>query len=147
MPVVTTPAIDHEVTRRLRIAVLRLSRLLRQQAEGDITPSVLSALSSVEHRGPLTIGDLATIENVTPPTMTRIVDRLESMGWVERCPDPDDRRVVRVKASRAGRAYAESARERYSAFLADRMDGFTAKELSQLKAALPLLERLVEGAE
>lgn len=136
-----------EIAPRLRVAVLRLARRLRQQAEGDVTPSTLSALSTLERRGPMTLGELAAIENVQPPTMTRIVGRLEELGYVERQVDPDDRRVARATATAAGKEYAARARDRYNAWLAERLDDLPAADRKRLAAALPALERLLDEAE
>src|SRR5712691_11828192 len=88
----------------LRLAVVRLARRLRQRADTGSTPSMLSALASIERLGPLTIGEVAAVERVAPPSMTPIVSRLEAGGLVAREIDPEDRRVSRVTASRDGRA-------------------------------------------
>src|SRR5947207_2485514 len=68
----TTVQTDTQLASRLRLAVMRLARVLRQKAQDPITPSQLSALVSVERDGPVTLGDLAALEIVQPPTMTRI---------------------------------------------------------------------------
>src|SRR5216683_4488235 len=91
-----------QLAARLRIAVARLSRKLRQQsaeAHGDITASQLAALGSIEHRGPISLGELASIEQVQPPSMTRIVGRLEELGFASRQVDPGDRRIARASAT------------------------------------------------
>src|SRR3712207_4690713 len=94
----------------LRLAVMRLARRLRQQAEGDVTPSQHAALASVDRFGPLTLGELAAVEQVQPPTMTKIVTKLEELGFVVREADPRDRRVARVRLSEAGQAYLAESR-------------------------------------
>ena len=78
--------VDRELVVQLRLAVMRLARRLRQQTEGEITASQLSALSSVDRLGPLSLGALAAVERVRPPTLTRIVGRLEAAGLVVRRP-------------------------------------------------------------
>src|SRR2546423_13827260 len=93
------PTTDAELAARLRLAVTRLARRLRQEtqnADGDVPPSGLSALSSIERLGPLTLGELSAVERVQPPTMTKVVAGLESLGLVSRTVDPADRRVARV---------------------------------------------------
>src|SRR5436190_23893425 len=77
----------------LRLAVMRLARRLRQQSEPDITPSMLSALSTIERHGPMTLSELAAYERVQPPTITSVLGRLESAGLIARDTDVDDRRV------------------------------------------------------
>jgi len=127
---------------QLRLAVMRLARRLRQESVGDITQSQLSALSAVDHSGPLSLGELAEIERVAPPSMTRIAARLEERGLVARSADVADRRIARVEATDAGRALLDATRTRRDAFLAVRLDAMTAEERDVLARALPLLERL-----
>ncbi len=127
---------------QLRLAVLRLSRRLRQQAVGDITPSQLSALTAVERHREVTLGELAAIERIAPPSMTRIAARLEERGLVERHVDSSDRRVARLAVSPSGRQLLETIRSRRDAYLAARLQVLTAEEREVLEKAVPLLERL-----
>ncbi|HSS09901.1 MAG TPA: MarR family transcriptional regulator [Acidimicrobiales bacterium] len=130
------------VPSQLRMAVMRLARRLRQESVGDITQSQLSALSIVDRRGPLSLGELADIERVAPPSMTRIAARLEERGWVVRAVDSMDRRVARLEVTDAGRALLKETRTRRDAYLATRLRGLSAEERDILLSALPLLERL-----
>src|SRR5216684_1263334 len=85
---------------QLRIMIARLSRRIRRESavDGDnFSPSIMAALTSVEHVGPVTLGDLAAIERIQPPSLTRIVARMEESGLVTRVTDVDDRRVARVE--------------------------------------------------
>ena len=81
---------------------MRLARRLRQQGEADITPSMLSALSTIERHGPMTLSELAAHERVQRPTVTTILGRLESAGLVAKDTDLDDRRVTWVSLSAEG---------------------------------------------
>ncbi len=56
----------------------------------------------------LRVGDLAGWLGVKPPTITQLVDALESRGLVERFADSEDRRAIRVRLSAAGRQMADS---------------------------------------
>ena len=143
-PATASPTTDARLAAGLRLAVMRLARRLRQQSEGDVTPSQLSALSSVDRLGPLTLGELAAAEQVQPPSMTKIVSGLEAHGFVVREPDAKDRRVARVRISDEGRRYVARSRTRKTAYLADRLASFDAEERALLERALPLLERLVD---
>lgn len=135
-----------ELASGLRLGVLRLARRLRQQhADGDVTASMLSALSTIERKGPLTLGDLAAIEQVQPPTMTRIIARLEELGLVQRTTDAADRRVAHVAVSGNGARFVARSRTRKDAFLAARLSKLTDTERRTLAAAIPLLERLAGG--
>jgi DNA-binding MarR family transcriptional regulator len=127
---------------QLRLAVLRLSRRLRQQAAGDVTASQLSALSVLAKEGELSLGELASIERIAPPSMTRIAARLEEQGLLERRVDPVDRRIARVAVSPAGEALLTETRTRRDAFLAARLQDLTPEERAILGKAIPLLERL-----
>jgi DNA-binding MarR family transcriptional regulator len=144
MPAATRPSIDSATVARLRMVLMRLGRRLRQQAEGDVTPSQLAALSTVERLGPITLGALAAAEQVQPPSMTRIVGSLEERKLVIREPDPNDRRIARVRISPEGKRYVETSRTRRNAYLADRLTCFKPDELALLERALPLLERLAD---
>jgi DNA-binding MarR family transcriptional regulator len=132
---------------QLRLAVMRLSRRLRQQSVGDITQSQLSALSTVEHTGPVPLGELADIERVAPPSMTRIAAGLEERGLVERTVDASDRRIARVEITDAGRELLAETRTRRDAFLATRLAALSPEEQDVLGRALPLLERLARNEE
>jgi DNA-binding MarR family transcriptional regulator len=121
---------------------MRLARRLRQESVSDITQSQLSALSIVDRRGPLSLGELADIERVAPPSMTRIAARLEEQGWVVRTVDATDRRVAHLAVTDAGRALLKETRTRRDAYLATRLRGLSADERVVLGSALPLLERL-----
>ena len=135
---VETPVLPSQ----LRLAVMRLARRLRQESAGDITQSQLSALSVVDREGPLSLGELADIERVAPPSMTRIAARLEEQGWVVRTVDTTDRRVARLRISDSGRALLKETRTRRDAYLASRLRSLPVDDLEILGRALPLLERL-----
>ena len=137
-------ATDASLAAGLRMVVMRLARRLRQQAEGDVTASQLSALSTVERLGPVTLGELAAAEQIQPPSMTKIVNRLEEHGFVIREVDPKDRRIARVRISDDGRRYVARSRTRRNAYLAERLRRFDAEERALIERALPLLERLVD---
>lgn len=134
-----------ESASRLRLALMRLARRVRQEAlGGEVTQSMLSALAVVDRRGPLTLGELAAAERVQPPSMTKIVARLEEQGLVARQVDPRDRRVARVRVTPAGHRFAERSRSRGSAYLARRLRTLSAEDRAVLDAAVPVLERLLE---
>ena len=77
-PPAPTPAqVDEELAARLRLSATRLARRLRQEADAGLTPSQLSALAVIEREGPLTLGALADHEKVAPPSITKVVAKLE----------------------------------------------------------------------
>jgi len=145
MPRTTTAPDSTELASRLRLGVTRLARRLRREAEPGVTPSLLSALSTIERAGPLTIGDLGVAEQVQPPTMTRLVASLVEAGLVEREPDPGDRRVAWLRVSPAGAKFLAQARRRKDAFLAKRLRQLDPSRLAVLEEAADILDALVEG--
>lgn len=132
------------VAARLRLGATRLARRLRQEVEVELTPSLHSALVSVRVHGPLTLGELAQIERVTPPTVTKLVGRLEEQGLVDRHADPDDRRVCRVAATTRGEALLAESREAKNAWLAQRLDQLMPEDVAVLDRAAALIEAVVE---
>lgn len=134
-----------ELAARLRLAVTRLARRLRQEAEAGITPSMLSALSSAEHQGPVTMRDLCAVEQVQPPTMTRVVAALVAAGLVLREADAEDGRVAWVKVTPEGRRLLERSRRRKEAFLARAIRALDAGDVATLEAAADVLEGFTEA--
>jgi len=129
---------------RLRLAVTRTARRLRQEADSRLTPSTAAALASVERRGPLTPSELAAIEGIQRPTATRVIARLEEDGLLVRAPDPGDRRSSLVSVTAEGRALLRQARNRKTAYLAHRMRHLPADDLAALERAADVLERMLE---
>jgi DNA-binding MarR family transcriptional regulator len=139
--------VDLEMVGRLRLAVARLSRRLRQEGSADVTPSQYSALATIESRGPLTLGELAAIERVQPPTMTRIVANLEESGLVARTVDPQDRRVARVQVTPSGRKLIDRSRTRRNAWIAARLRRLPAEDRAALTRTVELLEHLLDDRQ
>jgi DNA-binding MarR family transcriptional regulator len=131
-----------EIAARLRLSATRLARILRQQADLGLTPSQITALATVGREGPLTLGALADTEHVTPPSMTKVVERLEGLGLIERRADPVDRRRVLAAVTPAGEAALATARARKDALLSMRIAELDPDERARLAAALDVLDRL-----
>ncbi len=138
---------EDEVAARLRLAVTRLHRRLRQQGAGDLTQSQASALASIERLGSPTLGALAARESVRPPSMTRIVGALEELGYVSRVTDSNDRRVARVTLSTEGQRILEHNRSAKNAFLAQQLHRLEPGERLALADLTNLLERLLAADE
>ena len=138
---------EAELAARLRMAVTRLHRRLRQHAGAGLTPSQASALAGVERLGSPTLGALATRESVQPPTMTKVVAALEGLGYVTRVTDPDDRRVSRLAITPAGTETLRRARSVKTAFLADQLHRLEPTERAALADLTDLLERLADMDE
>jgi DNA-binding MarR family transcriptional regulator len=127
----------------LRDAVGRLGRRMRHQSpHPELSLGQLAALRSLERHGSMTPGELAEHEKVQPPSMTKILARLEAAGYAVRQPHPDDRRQVTVSPSPSGLALLVDDRRRRDAWIAQRLHGLTADEIAALRAAVPVLEKL-----
>ncbi len=131
-----------ELAARFRQALMPLVRQLRTQVEGDMTPSLMSALGTVSREGPLTLGELAASEKVTPPMGTKLAHGLESRGLVERLPCEDDRRVVRLRLTSDGRRVLDRAATRRNAWLAQRFAALSEDERIALAEAVAVMERI-----
>jgi DNA-binding MarR family transcriptional regulator len=134
---------DTDLAERLRLAVTRLARRLRQQSDVDASPTQLSALATIARLGPMTLGDLAGAERVQPPTITAAVGRLEKQSYVVRHPDEQDRRIVNVEVTSAGRKLLARNRSRKTAYLAKRLRALSPGERATLTEATEILDRLL----
>lgn len=140
-PTISAPP---DLAARLRLVVTRLSRRLRQHGERDVSPTQISALSTIERHGPLALGSLAAHERVQPPTATAAVTRLEEQGLVRRRDDPSDGRVKVVEITPAGRTLLERNRTRTREYLGRRLRDISDSERRCLERAAGILERILE---
>lgn len=141
---VAAPADASEVAGRLRLSATRLARRLRQESGAGLTPSQLSALAVIDHHGSVTLGSLADHERVAPPSVTKVVKKLEADGLVVRTTDPADRRITWVTTSEEGAALVAESRRRKTAWLAGRITTLDADQYRRLAAALDVLDALTE---
>jgi DNA-binding MarR family transcriptional regulator len=134
------------VANRLHSAAIHLLRRVRAQDDAmGLTAPLASALSVIVFGGPLSLGALATAEQVRPPSITRIVRELEARGLVVREATPQDRRVQRVRATAKGRRVLEAGRARRVASLAAALAALPPAELAALEHAAAILERVVRA--
>jgi len=143
----TTDASLTDSASRLRMAIVRTSRRLRQEAAGavgELTPTSAAALATVERHGPLTPSELAEIERVKRPTATRTLRVLSEAGLVERMRDPEDGRSALLSITAAGRERLRRLRGRKNAYLARRMRDLPADDVATLERAAEILEGILE---
>jgi DNA-binding MarR family transcriptional regulator len=126
------------------LALHILRRVRRRDAESGLGSGQLSALSVIVFRGPLSLGDLATIEQVRPPTITRFVRDLNKAGLIMLRTDPQDARVTRVQATARGERRLAIAREKRIRELAETFGPLSVEERHLLLQAADLLEDRVE---
>ena len=143
MPSPTAPRVDAGLAGALRDAVGRMGRRMRaERAATDLSLGQLAALRTLERHGPMTASELAAHEKVQPPSMTKIVARLEELGYVSRAPHAADKRQVVVTISADGISLLDDDRRRRDAWIAQRLRGLTGDEVAALRKALPVLEKL-----
>jgi DNA-binding MarR family transcriptional regulator len=127
------------------MAVMRVSRRLRQQGNVGITPSQLAVLGTLARAGSMTLGQLADAEAVQPPSMTRIVGRLVDAGMVVRQPREDDRRSAEVTLSVRGRHAIESIRAQRNTWLMARLQSLSEDDRAELWRGVAAIEKLLEA--
>ena len=136
---------ETDLATRLRLAITRTARRLRQEAGTSLTPSLAAALATVERHGPLTPSELAKVERVKRPTATRLVAKLAAAGLVDRATDPNDGRVSLVSITPAGTTLLGRMRGRKNAYLARRLSALPPEDVAALERAAEVLEKLLEG--
>ena len=132
---------------RLRMVMVPLVRQLRQYGAEPLTPTQLSVLGSIDRCGPLSLGDLAARERLSPPMISKVVVALEDHGFVERLTATSDRRVCLVQTSPKGAQWVEDGRDRRNRWLATRVAQLDRDDRAALSAAIEPLERLLETGE
>lgn len=139
-----------ETAAHLRLAIARTARRLRQESmsqedSGELTPTLMAALATVERCGPVTPSEVAELEGVRRPTATRVLARLEQEGLIERAADPADGRSSLVSTTESGRRYLSRARSRKDALLARNMANLPAEDIAVLERAASILEAMLEA--
>jgi len=130
----------------LRPALLRIGRELRREARAvGVSPEQVALLVSIKYSPGIGVRELAARERVTPPALTKHVDRLERDGLVVRTPSSDDRRRVGLTLTDEGQRVLRRVRSRRTAWLASRLRELDADELAAVEAAVEPLLRLMPG--
>ncbi|HLI58395.1 MAG TPA: MarR family transcriptional regulator [Solirubrobacteraceae bacterium] len=121
--------------------------MVRLPDNDGVSLAELGALGALVRRGSLRICELAADQEMTQPGMTQLVTRLEREGLVARAPDPADRRAVRVLLTEAGRELFRERDASRSARFGELYRQLDEEERGRLRAALPVLTRLMEIKE
>ena len=134
-----------QVALLLRDAITKVNRRLRQTRPlGELTIAQISALQSLDAAGALTPRELADVERVQPPTMTRIMARLEERGLIQRTPHPTDGRQAILAPSAQGRELLVEYQRVRDEWLANRIADLTQSERDALAAAADILVRIAK---
>jgi DNA-binding MarR family transcriptional regulator len=129
-------------------AIGRLNRRLRQtRPVGELTQNQISVLTSLELAGALTPRELSDAERVQPPTMTKVLAKLEERGLVQRTAHPTDRRQVLLSATQAGREVIAEQRRVKDEWLTRTLAGLPASERETLRQAAEILGRIARQGD
>jgi DNA-binding MarR family transcriptional regulator len=134
-----------ELAAALRPSLLRLTRILRnQRVDMSVTLTQLSAMGTLQKKGPMSAGDLAACERVQPPSMTKVLASLEEKRLVVREAHPTDKRQAIIVLTPAGAGLLDSERRQRDAWLSKRVDQLTPAERAALSEVIPVLDKLAE---
>jgi DNA-binding MarR family transcriptional regulator len=136
--------IDELANRLHSVAIHLLRRVREKDKSSGEGPARLSALSVLVFGGPCSLGQLAAAEQVTPPTMTRIVTGLESRGLAERVADAYDARRVQIRTTPKGAKLLQNARRKRVAYLASQLGKLRTPEINQLDNTIRRIEQLLK---
>jgi DNA-binding MarR family transcriptional regulator len=135
-----------EVADALHSAAIHLLRGVREEdARTGVGPAQLSALSVLVFAGPMRLTTLARVEQVRPPTMTKVVSGLQARGLVRRRADNEDARAVRLEATKRGTKLLQEGRRRRVERLAAALAALEGDDLEVLARAAALIERVSGG--
>ncbi len=143
MPLTSPPVLSSDVA-RLRLVNLRLARRLRKYSRAAVTPSQLSALTTLRRHGPLRVGQLADREQISRSSTTRLGGRLGALGLVERTPDAEDGRSAWIALTPKGAELLADSSDRADEYLSTQLARLDPAERQVLLGALPVLERLLD---
>ena len=141
-------AVEVDAPARLRIAVMRLARLLRPTDAGnaaELSPTRVAVLLNAVRNGPVRLSEVAEDEGLNPTLLSRTVAWLAEAGLVSRRADPDDRRSAWLEPTEAGIKLALRIRTERTASVEAALDALSDTDRLHLEAALPALEALAEG--
>ena len=134
------PSLAH-LANDLRLACMRISRRVRFESTQDVAPHQFSVMARLEDNA-LTPRELAAIECVSPPSMTRTVAGLVELGLVTRTDDPLDGRQVFISLTAQGGSLLSETRRRRDAWMASRLKGISVDEREVLVKATAILTRI-----
>jgi DNA-binding MarR family transcriptional regulator len=133
----------NELATQLRPALLRVTRALRsQRVDTSLTLTYVSALGALARHGAMTAGQLAAVERVQPPSMTKIIALLDERGLVTRELNPHDKRQAIIAITPAGTTLLDTEREAGDAWLTAHLAQLNPVELAALENIVPILDKL-----
>lgn len=135
---VDVPELAHD----LRIACMRVARRVRYDADNTVPPHLFSVLVRLSEQ-PRTVGELASIEQVSAPSMSRTVTQICEAGYAVRMADEHDGRLVRLALTTLGEDTVRTEREHRDRWFTERLGDLSAEDQRLLRRATELLGELV----
>ena len=131
---------------RLRPVLLQLNRQLRREIHSlGVTGGQVSLLVQIKQRPGIGIRELAALERMSVPGMSKFISRLEEAGLVQRAPVEGDQRRVGLTLTPAGHKVLRSVKSKRTAWLSARLRELDPEELEAIDAAIePLTHLLAE---
>lgn len=135
---------DAEVAARLSLIIGRFNRRM-MSATGGLSYGLLSSLSTIAKRGPLRLAELASMEQVSAPSITRVVAELENRGIISRTVHPDDGRAFLIEVTPKGSDAALRARAARATVVSETLSSLDEAGMAAIGAALAPLEQVIGG--
>src|SRR5689334_1923110 len=145
MPTLATATDPVTVANRLRPVLLKLNRHLRREIHSlGVTGGQASLLFTIQRQPGIGVRELAALERMSAPGMSKYVGRLEAAGLIAREPSDEDRRRIGLRVSPEGERVLRSVKSRRTAWLATRLQGLSDEELDAVDAAIEPLQELID---
>ena len=145
MPALATATDPVTVANRLRPVLLKLNRHLRREIHSlGVTGGQASLLFTIHRQPGIGVRELAALEEMSAPGMSKYVGRLEAAGLIVRDPSDEDRRRIGLRVSPEGERVLRSVKSRRTAWLAARLRELSEAELETVDAAIESLQELID---
>ncbi len=133
---------------RLRPVLLQLNRQLRREVHSlGVTGGQVSLLVQIKYHPGIGIRELAALERMSVPGMSKFISRLEEAGLVQRAPVAGDQRRVGLSLTPAGQKVLRSVKSKRTAWLSARLRELDPEELDAIDAAIEPLAHLLSEDE
>jgi DNA-binding MarR family transcriptional regulator len=133
-----------ELAAQLIAVSSRLIRFAARESTSSVPRALARALAVVVDLGEPRISDIAAADRISQPTATTLVQKLEERGWVERTPDPNDARAVRIRITEAGLSAQREFRRSAAAALTPRLERLDDAQVTALSDGVLALRSLLE---
>jgi DNA-binding MarR family transcriptional regulator len=131
---------------RLRPVLLKLNRELRREIHSlGVTGGQVGLLVQIKDRPGIGMRELASLERMSVPGMSKFITRLEEAGLVQRAPVEGDQRRVGLSLTVAGHKVLRSVKSKRTAWLSARLRQLEPEQLEAIDAAIEPLVHLLEA--